>query len=62
MVALLPADRGGANHPVLRAAGLLEVDAFVVAGGAQAIGALAYGLPDAGIEPVDRIVGPGTPG
>ena len=36
-------------HPVLLgAAGLLEVDAFVVAGGAQAIGALAYGLPDGG--------------
>ena len=33
---------------------------FVVAGGAQAIGALAYGLPDAGLEPVDRIVGPGN--
>ena len=32
----------------------------IVAGGAQAIGALAYGLPDAGIEPVDRIVGPGN--
>jgi len=56
-----PADRDGANHPVLLgAAGLLEVDAFVVAGGAQAIGALAYGLPDAGFEPVDRIVGPGN--
>jgi histidinol dehydrogenase len=39
---------------------LLEVDAFVVAGGAQAIGALAYGLPDAGLAPVDRIVGPGN--
>ena len=43
---------------LLGAAGLLGVDALVVAGGAQAIGALAYGLPDAGIEPVDRIVGP----
>jgi histidinol dehydrogenase len=31
-----------------------------VAGGAQAIGALAYGLPDAGVAPVDRIVGPGN--
>ncbi len=56
-----PADRDGVNHPVLLgAAGLLEVDALVVAGGAQAIGALAYGLPDAGIEPADRIVGPGN--
>ena len=33
---------------------------FVVAGGAQAVGALAYGLPEAGIAPVDRIVGPGN--
>ena len=56
-----PADRDGRSDPVLLgAAGLLEVDALVVAGGAQAIGALAYGLPEAGIEPVDRIVGPGN--
>jgi histidinol dehydrogenase len=48
------------NDVLLGAAGLLEVDAFVVAGGAQAIGALAFGLPEAGIEPVDRIVGPGN--
>jgi histidinol dehydrogenase len=61
IVVASPADRDGANHPVLLgAAGLLEVDAFVVAGGAQAIGALAYGLPEAGLEPVDRIVGPGN--
>jgi histidinol dehydrogenase len=61
IVVASPADRDGANHPVLLgAAGLLEVDAFVVAGGAQAIGALAYGLPQAGLEPVDRIVGPGN--
>jgi histidinol dehydrogenase len=61
VVVASPADRGGATHPVLLGvAGLLEVDAFVVAGGAQAIGAMAYGLPDAGLEPVDRIVGPGN--
>ena len=61
IVVASPADRDGVNHPVLLgAAGLLEVDAFVVAGGAQAIGALAYGLPEAGLEPVDRIVGPGN--
>jgi histidinol dehydrogenase len=45
---------------LLGAAGLLEIDALIVAGGAQAIGALAFGLPDAAIEPVDRIVGPGN--
>jgi histidinol dehydrogenase len=61
VVVASPADRSGAEHPVLLGvAGLLEVDALVVAGGAQAIGALAYGLPDAGLEPVDRIVGPGN--
>ena len=56
-----PADRDGVSDPVLLgAAGLLEVDALVVAGGAQAIGALAYGLPEVDLEPVDRIVGPGN--
>ena len=61
VVVASPADRDGATHPVLLgAAGLLEVDAFVVAGGAQAIGALGYGLPESGVEPVDRIVGPGN--
>jgi histidinol dehydrogenase len=56
-----PAGRDGAVDPVLLgAAGLLAVDAFVVAGGAQAIGALTYGLPRSGVEPVDRIVGPGN--
>jgi histidinol dehydrogenase len=61
VVVASPADRDGRVDPVLLgAAGLLEVDAFVVAGGAQAIGALAYGLPEAGLPPVDRIVGPGN--
>ena len=61
IVVASPADRDGRTNPVLLgAAGLLEVDAFVVAGGAQAIGALAYGLPEAGSRPVDRIVGPGN--
>ena len=61
VVVATPADLGGDIHPVLLGvAGLLDVDALVVAGGAQAIGALAYGLPEAGIAPVDRIVGPGN--
>jgi histidinol dehydrogenase len=61
VVVASPADRDGATNPVLLgAAGLLEVDTLIVAGGAQAIGAMAYGLPDAGLEPVDRIVGPGN--
>jgi histidinol dehydrogenase len=61
VVVASPADRDGTTDPVLLGtAALLEVDAVIVAGGAQAIGALAYGLPDAGLEPVDRIVGPGN--
>jgi histidinol dehydrogenase len=61
VVVASPADRDGRTHPVLLGtAGLLEVDAFIVAGGAQAIGALAYGLPEAGVRSVDRIVGPGN--
>jgi histidinol dehydrogenase len=61
IVVASPADRDGRVDPVLLgAAGLLGVDAFVVAGGAQAIGALAFGLPGSGLEPVDRIVGPGN--
>lgn len=56
-----PADPYGVTNSILRGvAGMLEVDAFIVAGGAQAIGALAYGLPDVGIRSVDRIVGPGN--
>ena len=60
VVASPAAADGSLNAVLLGAAGLLEVDAFVVAGGAQAIGALAFGLPEAGLDPVDRIVGPGN--
>jgi histidinol dehydrogenase len=61
IVVASPASAGGVvNAVLLGAAGLLEVEAFVVAGGAQAIGALAFGLPDAGLAPVDCIVGPGN--
>ncbi len=60
VVASPAAADGSTNAVLLGAAGLLEVDVFVVAGGAQAIGALAFGLPEAGLDPVDRIVGPGN--
>ena len=61
IVVASPADRDGQVHAVLAgAAGLLGVDAFVVAGGAQAIGALAFGLPELQVQPVDRVVGPGN--
>jgi histidinol dehydrogenase len=61
IVVASPADPvGRLNQTLLGAAGLVGVDVFIVAGGAQAVGALAYGLPDAGVAPVDRIVGPGN--
>ena len=61
IVVASPAAADGTLDPVLLgAAGLLGIETFVVAGGAQAIGALAFGLPEAGLEPVDRIVGPGN--
>jgi histidinol dehydrogenase len=54
-----PAAADGSLSPaLLGAAGLMEVDEFVVAGGAQAIGALAYGTESVGR--VDKIVGPGN--
>ena len=61
IVVASPADRDGRlDETLLGAAGILGVGSILVAGGAQAIGALAYGLPDVGFEPVDRIVGPGN--
>lgn len=61
VVVASPADRDGAVHPVLLgAAGLLGVDSLLVAGGVQAVGALSFGLPDEGLEPVDLVVGPGS--
>jgi histidinol dehydrogenase len=61
VVVASPAGPGGAVDPVLLgAAGVLDVDAVLVAGGAQAIGALAFGLADSAFDPVDRIVGPGN--
>ena len=61
IVVASPADRNGDVDPVLLgAAGLLGIDGLLVAGGVQAIGALAFGLPDAGLPPADLVVGPGS--
>jgi histidinol dehydrogenase len=65
VVVASPAAADGTIDPVLLgAAGLLEVEALLVAGGAQAVGALAHGLANGNDEPelppVDRIVGPGN--
>jgi len=54
-------DAGGAVHPtILGAAGLLGIEEVYAMGGAGAIGALAYGVPEIGLEPVDMITGPGN--
>ncbi len=61
IVVATPAGADGRADPiVLGAAGLLGVDEVVVAGGAQAVGALAFGLPGSGLASVDKIVGPGN--
>ena len=52
---------GGSVHPtILAAAGLLGVDEIYAMGGAGAIGAFAYGVPELGLDPVDIITGPGN--
>jgi histidinol dehydrogenase len=55
------ADHDGGVHPViLGAAGILGVEEIYAMGGAGAIGALAYGVPSLGLDPVDLITGPGN--
>lgn len=59
LVVASPAAADGSLSPaLLGAAGLMAVDEFLVMGGAQAVGALAYGTES--IRRVDKIVGPGN--
>lgn len=52
---------GGAVHPaILGAAGLLGIDEVYAMGGAGAIGALAWGVEELGLDPVQVITGPGN--
>lgn len=52
---------GGCVHPtILGAAGLLGIEEIYAIGGAGAIGALAYGVPELGLDPVQLITGPGN--
>ena len=52
---------GGSVHPtILAAAALLGIDEVYAMGGAGAVGAFAYGVPDAGLDPVQLITGPGN--
>ncbi|MGM1016596.1 MAG: histidinol dehydrogenase [Actinomycetota bacterium] len=55
------ADQGGRIHPtILAAAGLLGVSEVYAMGGAGAIGAFAWGVPELGLDPVDVVSGPGN--
>jgi len=58
VVATPPQRDGSINPAILYACSLCGVDELYAVGGAQAIGALAYGT--ATIAPVDKIVGPGN--
>ncbi|MDO9398318.1 MAG: histidinol dehydrogenase [Herbiconiux sp.] len=52
---------GGRVHPtILGAAGLLGVDEVYAIGGAGAVGALAHGVAEIGLEAVQVITGPGN--
>lgn len=58
LVVVSPSPKGVLNPLVMAAAHIAEVDEFWRVGGAQAIGALAYGTPR--IKPVDVVTGPGN--
>lgn len=58
LVVTLPTPDGKTNPLMLAACAIVGVDEVYRIGGAQAIGALAYGT--ATISPVDKIVGPGN--
>jgi len=58
LIMVTPTPGGYCNPLVLAAAAISEVDRIFTIGGAQAIGALAYGT--ATIPRVDKIVGPGN--
>ncbi|MGY4856684.1 histidinol dehydrogenase [Cryobacterium sp. AP23] len=51
----------GRVHPtILAVAGLLGVDEIYAMGGAGAVGAFAYGVPELGLDPVQLVTGPGN--
>ena len=55
------AEFSGIPHPtILATCALLGVTEVYAMGGAGAIGAFAFGVPDAGLTPVDVITGPGN--
>jgi histidinol dehydrogenase len=58
LVMVTPTPDGALNGPVLAAAALAGVDRIIRVGGAQAVGALAFGTET--VPAVDKIVGPGN--
>jgi len=58
LIMVVPTPGGETNDLVLAAAAICEVDRMFAIGGAQAVGALAYGTPT--VPRVDKIVGPGN--
>jgi histidinol dehydrogenase len=58
LVMVVPTPRGEKNELVMAAAAIAGVDRVYAVGGAQAVGALAYGTQT--IAQVDKIVGPGN--
>jgi histidinol dehydrogenase len=59
-VVVPPSPFGGFNADILAACHALGVTDVYRIGGAQGIASLAYGLKAIGLEPVDKIVGPGN--
>ena len=59
-VVVPPTPFGGFNADLLAACHALGVTEVYRIGGAQGVASLAYGLPAIGLEPVDKIVGPGN--
>jgi len=51
---------GGVHPTILGAAGLLGIEEVYAMGGAGAIGAFAYGVPELSLDPVQLITGPGN--
>lgn len=58
LIMVTPAPGGEKNNLVLAAAAICKVDRLFTIGGAQAVGALAYGTQT--VPRVDKIVGPGN--
>lgn len=58
LIMVVPTPNGERNQLVLAAAAVCEVDRVFCIGGAQAVGALAYGTET--VPQVDKVVGPGN--